>query len=346
MPVPSHLNQQPTYIAPYRRRRQSQSRDTIDIESHKISNAIPSGSHQSRPAAAGLISERDHTTPIRLGLAPQALQQESIYYNTSQSIRNHNPQPQQPPRRKHSRRGSLIASSGIPVPQIPRDPPSVNSRRPTSSSSSRQSTEPLSPPSRPYFSPPSGQSDFEPRSPPHKNRRAPASRSSHGVATSAGPPPALSTQRPYPNPTDASRRSWNPADFAFAQQALSQTGLVGIGAGNRSSSGTIIAEQLGKNNEANELHHYDSIDRAKIPRPNHPRPDESMNGRTVSRYGEDLLEDDRDRTLRALEGDFESNGDEGQKVNRGNEGGEDLFLNLARSSSTLGDTTSRRRVSV
>ncbi|KAI9774392.1 MAG: hypothetical protein M1840_004286 [Geoglossum simile] len=351
MPVPSYLNQQPSYIAPHRRRRQSQSqsRDTIDIESHRISSAIPAGSHQSRPAAAGLISERDHSTPIRLGLAPQALQQESIYYNTGHSTRNHNLQPQQPPpRRKHSRRGSLIASSGIPVPQISRDPPSLNNRRPTSSSShqsshqsSRQSVEPLSPPLRPYLPPPAGQSDLEPRSPPYKNRRAPASRSSHGVATSAGPPPALSTQRPYP--TEAPRRSWNPTDFAFAQQALSQTGLVGLGAGNRSSSGTIIAEQLGRNNEAYELNRHDSIDRPKIPRPNHPRPDESMNGRTVSRYGEDLLEDDRDRTLRALEGDFESNGDEGRKANGGAEGGEDLFLNLARSSSTLGDTSSRRR---
>ncbi|KAI9773962.1 MAG: hypothetical protein M1839_001974 [Geoglossum umbratile] len=337
MPVTSHLHQQPAYTTPYRRRRQSQSRDTVDTESHRISSSIPSGPHQSRQAAAGPLSERDHTTPIRLGLAPQALQQD---YNISQNHRNYNSQLHQPPRRKHTRRGSLIPSSGIPVLQAPKDPLLTNNTLPTSSSS-LQSAEPLSPPSRPYFSPPSGRSDFEPRSPPQKNRRAPASRSSNGVATSTGPPPALSTQRPYP--TDAPRRSWNPTEFAFAQQALSQTGLVGLGAGNRSSSGTIIAGQFGNNNEAHELNHHDSTDLSKIPRLNHSRPDESMNGRTVSRYGEDLLEDDRDRTLRALEGDFRSTEDGGEKANGEAEGGEDIFLNLARSSSTLGETSSRRR---
>ena len=119
-----------------------------------------------------------------------------------------------------------------------------------------------------------------------------------------------------------------------------------MGAGNRSSSGTIIAQQFDTANEANELNHHNHIDyKTKIQRHNHLRPDGDMNGGTISRYGEDLLEDDRDRTLRALEGDFRPNGDESQTGSRESEGSEDLFLNLARSNSTLGDTVSRRRVS-
>ncbi|KAH0542891.1 hypothetical protein FGG08_002751 [Glutinoglossum americanum] len=333
MPATSHLNQQPTYITPHRRR---QSRDAIDIEKHRISTFVPSGSQQSRQTVADQISERDYSK-IRLGLAPHIVQQETsnnANYNISQNHHHHNSQ--QPPRRKHTRRGSLIAPSGIPVPPTLKEQP-IN-KRPISSS--HQSIEPPSPPSRPYISPPSGRPDFELRSP-QQNRRAPASRSSHGVATSTGPPPALSTQRPYP--TDTPRRSWNPADFAFAQQALSQTGLVGLGTGNR-SSGAIAAEQFGKVNEGNEMNvHRDSIENSKLPRLNHSRLHEDMNGRAVLHYGEDLLEDDRDRTLRALEGDFTSNGDEGQKSHGESEGSEDVFLNMARSNSTLGDTSGRRR---
>ncbi|KAI9811279.1 MAG: hypothetical protein M1832_000926 [Thelocarpon impressellum] len=167
---------------------------------------------------------------------------------------------------------------------------------------------------------PTNSSSVEPRSPLAKSKRAPASRSSHGIATSRGPPPALSTQRSY--------------NTGLAQQAED---LAGPATGDGRT-----AEEPRRSFDADRRPPREPASSRSRSRRSSGRTDDGMDRPNFPRYGEDLLDDDRDRTLRALEGapgddrryaadDGVSSGRPG--LERAPSGGEDVFLNIARATS-------------
>ncbi|KAI9850782.1 MAG: hypothetical protein M1824_003099 [Vezdaea acicularis] len=198
-----------------------------------------------------------------------------------------------------------------------------------------------------------------------KQKRAPASRSSHGIETATGPPPALSTQRSHSNDVVLVRRAHHPADFAFAHQHLS-TGARSNSVSSSNTSDTSsqhrardeddarsASASVSTSNSSSLVHrrnrNRDSQETARPSRRRSLRPDDdNMHSRGPSRYGEDLLDHDRDRTLRALEGLHDDNIDNNQPDReeysssigdrsdgeRAQGANDDLFLNLARASSS------------
>ncbi|KAI9849477.1 MAG: hypothetical protein M1837_004097 [Sclerophora amabilis] len=182
-----------------------------------------------------------------------------------------------------------------------------------------------------------------------KAKRAPASWSSLGIETASGPPPALSFQRSCSS--EAVRRAFTLTEFALAQQQL-PLGPSRDGEGGRCSPDY---KSKATDNDRESLSTSDStdtagdrnnlLDRVSSEEDKDPCVHTRMKARDGHYYGEDLLEDDRDRTLRALEG-FPGDADnayvssderkafeEEPQSEHNRTGSDDLFLNLAKSQS-------------
>lgn len=261
---------------------------------------------------------------------------------------------QQPASWKPARRNS----TSLPSSTTASSKTSIESRarRPSSSSSSsarpqlnRASTTPV----EYYFAPQPGSSGLEARSP--ATRRAPASRSSHGIETSRGPPPALSTQRSYT--TDTARKVQSPKDINSARAHQVRPGLVarktcGVSASSNNTSRPHTSAGSTLESAEQEATTYRRRSRSST------WSDGAVMATSVERYLDEFPDDARDRTLRALEGSREARYarteyDEEDAITGLEEqaSNEDLFLNLARATSTIeapADSTSRserRRVS-
>jgi hypothetical protein len=256
-----------------------------------------------------------------------------------------------PPPRRASRRDSSALLSNINTAWSSL---SSDTRRPSTSPSSTHSptTAPSISSTSSYLSSQPASSDVEARSPTTKSKKGPASHSSHGIETATGPPPALSTQRSYTN--DLTRRQ--PADLAFAQQQRAQIGLVGTAKSRRTSVESSTASTPGPSHDEGspDSGKRDSQDTALLIRDGPLRFDEDMGDGRFRGYGEDLLGDDRNRTLRALEGVRDENPGESSSEGHATtfdtpehqqqSAHEDLFLNLARADSTRpgsGEVTGR-----
>ena len=212
--------------------------------------------------------------------------------------------------------------------------------KPLSSSSSPparpQFNRALSTPVGSYFAPQPGSSGLEARSP--ATRRAPASRSSHGIETSSGPPPALSTQRSYS--TDAAKKSQPPTDVTSAREDQVRPGLV--------AHKNYCTKVNGKPTSRPHTSAGSTLEIAeqKATTSGRSRTSTWSNGTamatSVDRYMEEFSDGARDRTLRALEGSREAryarteyNDDDAIVGLDEQASNEDLFLNLARATSTL-----------
>lgn len=237
------------------------------------------------------------------------------------------------------------------------------------SSSQNQSVTPLPPPASYFPLPP-----LLPQSVPRgsvisrvqdkRSRRAPASHSSNGIETSSGPPPALSTQRSFI--ADSARNPVNPTtEWALAQQELAlQSTETGSTANIPTAIPTDIKESTTKPRNPRAI--SKSLDESASPARRIPpiRSFRSSATRTIiematkghSRYegASEDQENDRDATLRALEGGFSDEeileqrrqmNEQRRNVNT-QPSTEDLFLNLARDDQN-GDASNgaRRRVS-
>lgn len=178
----------------------------------------------------------------------------------------------------------------------------------------------------------------EPRSPHPK--RGPASRSSYGIETSSGPPPALSTQRTLSQ--DKLWRSSNPVDPANSSPSPSQSPEPPADAPARRPFNIDAVLK----SESSSTPTPDK--RASPPPLEQKRAHKSEQKDEMSSSMETRYVDDRDRTIRRSDyvnmdaGSRDSSNEETASKN------EDLFLNLAKSTSERRDSSGRnerRRVS-
>ena len=228
-----------------------------------------------------------------------------------------------------------------------------------SSSAKPQLSRTSSTPAGSYFAPQPGSSGLEARSP--ANRRPPASRSSHGIETASGPPPALSTQRSYS--TDTVRKAQALTDSTSARQY--QVRLGRVAGESRRRAHTPDGSSSRPHTSAGST--LESADQESTTNRRRSRSstwsERTAMAASIDRYLGDVSDDARDRTLRALEGTRDNGyggtnyrkgitGLDGESDGYAQAGNEDLFLNLARTTSTqeatMVESTSRserRRVS-
>lgn len=214
--------------------------------------------------------------------------------------------------------------------------PSSPKRRPATSPG-----ESVTPLTASYFNnaPSHSTSNYVPKPQDRRFRRAPASHSSNGIETFTGPPPALSTQRSFAaEPARTTNNSTS--EWALAQQQLAYQSL--------QYQESSIDNARSTSTKSHPRGASKSLDESILSRPLIPpirsfrssttRPTLEMNGGSFHRFGAaDEQEDDRDRTLRALEGlsDEEHNEQtsvrsmEQDGVRQTNATTEDLFLKLA-----------------
>ncbi|KFY40425.1 hypothetical protein V494_03508 [Pseudogymnoascus sp. VKM F-4513 (FW-928)] len=169
-----------------------------------------------------------------------------------------------------------------------------------------------------------------------RGRRAPASHSSNGIETYTGPPPALSTQHSFPSEAPARPPNTSTTQWALAQQKLTL--------GNLHSALPAAGPEPTK---AGTPQRKESVSlpttqtRPRIPpirsfRSSATRSSLGMDSRPYYQYDGADDREDRDQTLRALEGyednsrrDTFSREQEYRDQTRNNGGTEDLFLDLA-----------------
>ncbi|KAI9888839.1 MAG: hypothetical protein M1814_006242 [Vezdaea aestivalis] len=323
---------------------------------------------QARSTAANIIPSSTNTTTLTIHtLNPQTTQSQP---HPTRTLRKLQP-PQAPdaplapalasslsshstnlprPRRRFSRATDSTASDSAPPSSIPLSAgPDIRARRhvrkQTTSNPPAALALHLPRPSSPSSASISAAStsaghfpslaDLDLRSPNAKFKKGPASHSSNGIETATGPPPALSTQRSYTN--ESTRRHYNAPDFTYPSSNSLRRGS--LGSSSISSATTDSAVE-----DSDALRKRDSTQTITPKHRSVFRATQDMADRPLSMnsYGEDLLEDDRDRTLRTLEGHGDSKrrslGQRSAKstVNEDStqHAGEDLFLNLARSQSS------------
>lgn len=192
---------------------------------------------------------------------------------------------------------------------------------------SRILSPPLLPSGASYFTPQPGVSGLEPRFP--QNRRPPGSRSSRGIETSSGPPPALITQRsytgeaPWRNPPTITPRAPYPLSTDPSNTPHSIDSIVKL-----------------TQHTTNEDSDPSSSNASRAARSKSLENDGLMTTMAVQNNGHLGSEEDQDSTLRMYGKSWE----EGRHT--GNEGAqeqsissnEDLFLNLAKADSVVGDS--------
>ncbi|OBT62643.1 hypothetical protein VE03_07515 [Pseudogymnoascus sp. 23342-1-I1] len=188
--------------------------------------------------------------------------------------------------------------------------------------------------------------------------RAPASHSSNGIETHTGPPPALSSQHSFPPEAPVRPPNTSTTQWALAQQKLTL--------GNLQSALPAAGPEPTKDNSTPQRKKTVSLPttqtRPRIPpirsfRSSATRSSLGMEGRSYYQYDGADDREDRDHTLRALEG-YEDNGrrdtfsreQEYRDQTRNNGGTEDLFLDLALDDLSHGypqdkPTTTNRRTS-
>lgn len=192
---------------------------------------------------------------------------------------------------------------------------------------SRTLSPPLLPPGGSYFTSQPGDSGSEPRSP--QIRRPPASRSSHGIETSSGPPPALSTQRSYTG--DAPWRNPPPVDPRDPSPLSTNPPNV------TQSLDSIVRQSQNTTNEDSES--SPSI-AARAARSKSFENGGLMTAMARRNDGQLGSEEDQDSTLRMYGQKWEEvrhNGKEGAQE-QSMSSNEDLFLNLAKADSVVGDS--------
>ena len=196
-----------------------------------------------------------------------------------------------------------------------------------------------------YSTSPSGASPAHSRS--TVARRQPASRSSHGIETFNGPPPALSTQRSYT--TDVTRRRPAPADLIPNRPSLR---------GRSQTDSWIDTKAQRRSLSVDECTRVDSWEALGAERIEAPNTTDGMNSVLASHQ---TLDDDTDRTLRSLSTDRPSptftaleepaqldensqssredkHSQPAEEDQKSKSSQEDLFLDLAKSDTTVNDT--------
>ncbi|KFY85870.1 hypothetical protein V500_08068 [Pseudogymnoascus sp. VKM F-4518 (FW-2643)] len=190
-----------------------------------------------------------------------------------------------------------------------------------------------------------------------RGRRAPASHSSNGIETHTGPPPALSTQHSFPPEAPVRPPNTSTTQWALAQQKLTLGNL---------QSALPAAGPEPTNDRTPQRKQTVSLPttqtRPRIPpirsfRSSATRTSLGMDSRPYYQYDGADDREDRDQTLRALEGyedssrrDTFSREQEYRDQTRNNGGTEDLFLDLALDDLSHGypqdkPTTTNRRTS-
>lgn len=189
--------------------------------------------------------------------------------------------------------------------------------------------------------------------------RAPALHSSNGIETHTGPPPALSTQHSFPPEAPVRPPNTSTTQWALAQQKLTL--------GNLQSAPSAAGPEPTKDTRTPQRKKTVSLPttqtRPRIPpirsfRASATRSSLGMDNRPYYQYDGANDREDRDQTLRALEGyednsrrDTFSREQEYRDQSRNNGGTEDLFLDLALDDLSHGypqdkpTTTNRRTVS-
>lgn len=192
-----------------------------------------------------------------------------------------------------------------------------------------------------------------------RGRRPPASHSSNGIETNTGPPPALSTQHSFPPEAPVRPPNTSTTQWALAQQKLTL--------GNLQSALPAAGPEPTKDTETPQRKKTVSLPttqtRPRIPpirsfRSSATRTSLGMDSRSYYQYDGADDREDRDQTLRALEGygdnsrrETYSREPEYRDQTRNNGGTEDLFLDLALDDLSHGypqdkpTTTNRRTVS-
>lgn len=200
---------------------------------------------------------------------------------------------------------------------------------------------------------------YPPNSSERRGRRAPASHSSNGIETHTGPPPALSTQHSFPPEAPVRPPNTSTTQWALAQQKLTlgnlQSALLPAAGPEPTKDSTPQRKQT--------VSAPTTQTRPKIPpirsfRSSATRTSLGMDSRPYYQYDGADDREDRDQTLRALEGyednsrrDTFSREQEYRDQTRNNGGTEDLFLDLALDDLSHGypqdkpTTTNRRTVS-
>ncbi|OBT42093.1 hypothetical protein VE00_06530 [Pseudogymnoascus sp. WSF 3629] len=195
---------------------------------------------------------------------------------------------------------------------------------------------------------------------PRRGRRPPASHSSNGIETHTGPPPALSTQHSFPPEAPVRPPNTSTTQWALAQQKLTLGNL-------QSSAQPAGGPEPTKDNSTPQRKKTVSLPttqtRPRIPpirsfRSSATRTSLGMDSRSYYQYDGADDREDRDQTLRALEGyednsrrDTYSREQEYRDQTRNNAGTEDLFLDLALDDLSHGypqdkpTTTTNRRTS-
>ncbi|KFY32755.1 hypothetical protein V495_08763 [Pseudogymnoascus sp. VKM F-4514 (FW-929)] len=199
---------------------------------------------------------------------------------------------------------------------------------------------------------------YPPNSSERRGRRAPASHSSNGIETHTGPPPALSTQHSFPPEAPVRPPNTSTTQWALAQQKLTlgnlQSALLPAAGPEPTKDSTPQRKQT--------VSAPTTQTRPKIPpirsfRSSATRTSLGMDSRPYYQYDGADDREDRDQTLRALEGyednsrrDTFSREQEYRDQTRNNGGTEDLFLDLALDDLSHGypqdkPTTTNRRTS-
>lgn len=323
-------------------------------EPHKISNVdVLDKQLISKDARSNLESNSSTNSAERNKLAASSVAPNSVSAILGNSRESTVFVPdQEPPSLKLARR----KSTSIPSSTSSSSRTSTDSRVKRPPSARPHLNRALSTPIESYFAFQPGSSSLEARS--LATRRAPASRSSHGIETSSGPPPALSTQRSYS--TDPPRRVQPPTELSSAPKLHVRPGLVARetwGANGSSNSASRPHTSAGSTLEIAEQEGSASRRRSRSSTWSNGAPMAT----SVDRYLHEFSDDARDRTLRALEGTreggyahtaHEDDDDDAIDGLDGQASNEDLFLNLARATSTIeapagsASRRERRRVSL